>query len=334
MSGDRVDTVVSVARRDLRLSRNGEPYLWLELSDRSGSIQAVRFAPRGTEIAIPEGTVARVLGRVGTWRGDSRIRVTGLEPAPSYDRGDLLPSTIADLDELKSRLRAHVAGVGDPALRALVRAVFAAPGFAHRFAECPASGEGHHPWLGGLIEHTDSVCDHVMRFASAYPQVDGDLLLAAALVHDVGRVDELEFETGIGLTLEGRLAGHVTLGLRRFDNAAAAMRERLPSRRLAALRHAVAVHEGDGPEQAVTLEALLLAHADRTDRETTAFITAVGRAIRAEDAWTGDDNLLGRPLLASPSGVADSLRGAVSSRRTPDRHPAGGAGPAGLREAS
>jgi 3'-5' exoribonuclease len=301
MPGDTVDTVACVRGRDLRLSRTGEPYLWLELADRTGMVQAVRFGPAALETAIPEGSVARVRGQVGTWRGEPSVRVSSLEPAATYDRLDLLASTTADPDGLKDRLRADVAAVRDRGLRGLVHTVFAAPGFARRFAQCPGSADLDHAWLGGLLEHTVTVCALVRGFSAAYPQADGDLLLAAAVLHDIGRVDCLEFETGIGVTLEGRLAGHRLLGLRRLDRAVEDMEHGPSERRVAALRHAVWTHHSRPGEEPATLEALLLSQADRTDREAAACVTAVGRAIRAERAWTSQDNPLGRVLLARAS---------------------------------
>ncbi len=298
--GDRVDTVACVRSRELRLSRTGEPYLWLELSDRTGTLQAVRFDLDPAAAVLPAGTVAEVHGVVTSWRGEARLRVSALAPARCFKRSDLMPTSSRDADELKDRLRAHLAAVRDPGLRALVHRVFAADGFAVRFAECPASASGHHAWLGGLLEHTAAVAGLARATSAAYPEADRDLLLAAALLHDAGRVDELEFDTAIGIAPEGRLTGHVAAGIRRIDAAAAVSpAAELRRDRLERLRHAVLAHDPNGMVAPVTLEAILLGHADRMDVEACAFVTAAGEALRLEHEWTGGDNAFGRPLLVS-----------------------------------
>ncbi len=296
--GDKVDTTACVRSREMRLSRGGAPYLWMELGDRTGTLQAVRFDADPVAPLVPEGTVAEVRGSVTSWRGEPRIKVSALAPARSYTREDLMATSSRDIDELKVRFKRHVAGMRDHELRALVHRVFAAPGFATRFAECPGSADGHHAWLGGLLEHTVAVAGLVRTMASAYPHADTDLLLAAALLHDAGRVDELEFDTGIGVGPTGLLAGHVLLGLRRVD--AAASPSYLPAARLEALRHAIAAHGATGDVRAATLEAMLLAHADRIDAEASVFVTVAGEALRSGRSRTGADNPLGRALVPGP----------------------------------
>jgi 3'-5' exoribonuclease len=146
--------------------------------------------------------------------------------------------------------------------------------------------------------------------SAAYPEADRDLLLAAALLHDAGRVDELEFDTAIGIAPEGRLAGHIAAGVRRIDAAAGSVGAELGRDRLERLRHAVLAHDPHGMVAPVTLEAILLGHADRMDVEASAFVTAAGEALRLEREWTGGDNAFGRPLLAAHTPAAAYLAAA------------------------
>ena len=298
-SGARVDSVFAIRASEVRLARTGEPYLWMELADRTGAIEAVRFRIASQDAPVPVGSVARVRGTVSMWRGGLSVRVSALEPADSYDRGDLMPTTPQDTVALRRRLNQALASIGDRPLRALVHRVFADPGLAARFAECPASVSGHHAYLGGLLEHTVAVVDAGDRLARCYPSVDRNLLTAAALLHDIGMVDALEFDTSVELSDRGRLLGHVNLGLARLESASASAGSKPGARRFAELAHAVAAHHADlgaewGP---VTLEALLLSTADALDARVASLVAGTSRATRGGADWS-DGSTFPRPLPA------------------------------------
>jgi 3'-5' exoribonuclease len=304
-SGMRVDSVFAIRAREVRLARTGAPYLWMELADRTGSLEAVRFRIAPDDAAIPVGSVARVRGSVTTWRGARSVRVSALAPAEAVDRGDLMPTTAQDPVALGRRLNDALSSISDRALRQLVRTVFTEPGFAARFADSPASESGHHACLGGLLEHTVAVADSCDRLASGYPSADRDLLVAAALLHDVGAVDALEFDTAIAVSDRGRLSGHVELGLERLRRAATSMGAFAGTRRFAEVAHAVAAHHLDpGAESGpATLEALLLSTADLLDVRATLLVGETARAARDGAAWS-DGAAFGRPMLVPPSGPA------------------------------
>jgi len=175
---------------------------------------------------------------------------------------------------------------------------------------------GHHAYLGGLLEHTVAVVDAGDRLARCYPSVDRNLLTAAALLHDIGMVDALEFDMSIEPSDRGRLLGHVSLGLARLERAAASAVSPPGTRRFAELVHAVAAHHADpgaelGP---ATLEALLLSTADALDARVASLVEGTTRAARDGADWR-DGSTLGRPPPA------------------PRRHPAIAAAPGYLRAA-
>jgi 3'-5' exoribonuclease len=233
--------------------------------------------------------------------------VSSLVPAGAFDRGDLIPTTAQDTVALRRRLSEALASIAELPLRALVRTVFAEPGFAARFAECPATEAGHHAYLGGLLEHTVAVADSCERLARSYPSADRDLLIAAALLHDVGVVDALEFETSIERSDRGRLLGHAALGLARLERADGTASAPLGTRRYAELAHALAAHHGmpgaaGGP---ATLEALLLATADGLDASVALLVTETARAARGGAGWS-DGASFGRPMLVPAGGQATS----------------------------
>lgn len=299
--GTKVDGVFALESRDLHSARTGEPYLSLELTDASGRIPAVMFRPSGLEESLPLGSVVRARGVVTSYRGVRRVTVQSLRPEADFDPRDLLASGPRDREEMLTELRSLVRRVHDRRLRAVVRAVFGAPGFIDRFAACPGGVTRHHAYIGGLLEHTISVATICLSLAAAYPQADADLLLAAALLHDVGKTEELSFDTTFDYTEAGRLVGHVVLGERLVSRAMEGLSCPVPSDLALRLSHALLAHHGEqewgAARRPCTLEAVLLHHADNTDAQAAAFLGAVAGAAVLEQPWTGSTNDFGRALL-------------------------------------
>jgi 3'-5' exoribonuclease len=206
-----------------------------------------------------------------------------------------------------------VGGVRVRTYRGLLRAVFGDKEFFARFSECPGSQSYHHAHLSGLLEHTVSVARLARVLAGMYAQVDKDLLVTAALLHDLGKVEELGFDTGVEYTDEGRLLGHVVLGMQRVRSTAE--RVGLSREQTLGLEHAILSHHGElewgSPKRPSTIEALLLHHADNLDAKATGFSSALAGASRAEEAWTDATNLFRRPLYAPRAAEDDRPARAV-----------------------
>lgn len=307
--GDRVDATFALRAKEMRAARTGEAYLVFELADRSGRMPGIMFRPTREAQDVPSGVVVSVQGTVTEYRGVTRVSVESLRPARHYDARDIMPTGTADQRELLGRLRALVRGVADPGLGAVLRAAFGDVAFMSRFKECPASASGHHAYLGGLLEHTVEVAGLCTRLAATRPQIDRDLLVAGALLHDIGVVDAVRFETGVDSTDAGRLLGHSHLSASMVRAAVAAAGDRIPAGRGLALEHVVACHHldsaaGQAPP-ALTLEALCLVHADRFDIETAGFIEATARAGVVGETWTDSANPFGR-MLHVPSAAPDT----------------------------
>jgi 3'-5' exoribonuclease len=296
--GMAVDSLFVLRARDLRSARTGDAYLSLEFSDRTGAVPGVLFRPGPEERAMPPGVVARVRGTVTSFRGVRRISIDSLRPVAEYDRSDLVPSSARSRDELLEALGALIEGVRDTSLRAVLDAVFGDEELARVFGERPATREEHHAYAGGLLEHTVAVASLCRVLASRYDGIDGDLLVAGALLHDLGTVEALRCDTSVEETDAGRLLGHVALG----DSlvAAAAARVGVPTSRSLALRHLVTSHhaepQGGGRVGPCTLEAVALHHADRLDAHAAGFLQAVAGAAVLEEPWTEGGNSFGRPL--------------------------------------
>jgi 3'-5' exoribonuclease len=256
LAEDRVvDAVFAVkAKRKLR-TKAGAPYLALELVDPTGRIDARVWNDVDLlDGRFGEGDAVRVLGRVERFRDRLQLDVRAVEAA-DVDPASLTPSARRDVDELRGFLEFLVGELTHEGLAETVRGVLA----ASDLAAYPATPDGHHSYAGGLLEHTVGVATLSRETAQLHPRLRGELLVAAALVHDAGRTVELSRGPSFVPTEEGRLLGHVQLGLRLVEAHAAG----LTRTQLAELLHCVAAHH-DG-RAARTAEAAVLYHANQLD---------------------------------------------------------------------
>ena len=310
--GTKVDAPFSLRSKEMRAARTGDAYLALELADRTGQVSAVWFRPGREGSTVPVGTVVRVRGTVTSFRGAKRVSVESIRPAESWDPDDLLACGPRSAEELSGEFKALVAGIGDSALRQVLRAVFGDRAFFERFRSCPGAQSYHHAYRSGLLEHTVAVASLCRALSEVYTDVDADLLVTAALLHDVGKCDELVYDTAIGFTDEGRFLGHVMLGVRRIHDAVLRSNSKLAPERLMLLEHAVLSHHGElewgAPKRPSTMEALLLHHADNLDAKAAGFAALLGGASRADESWTDSANLFRRPLWAPRAAEDDRVR--------------------------
>jgi 3'-5' exoribonuclease len=228
-------------RKDRLTARNGSPYLSLELRDRTGAIPARVFREVDRVSArFDAGDAVRVRGRAARFRGDLQAElddVRRLEPA-DYEPAEFLPAAYRSVEELEGFLEHLTREVHDPALRAVVDRVLLRDPVGSGFRRAPCTRAGHHAYLGGLLEHTVSV-----ELCPLHPRLDSDLLMAAALLHDVGKVREFTYGADFGLTEEGRMLGHLAIGAEIIGAAAG----ELPAERRVALLHCVLSHHGTDP---------------------------------------------------------------------------------------
>jgi 3'-5' exoribonuclease len=257
-----VDGVFAVARKRRLTTRNGKAYLALELVDASGRIEGriwddVELLDRRFE----EGDAVRVLARVERFDGRLQLQVRTVEPSEA-DPAELAPAMRRDADELDGFLEFLAAELTHPGLAAVVGGVLDDQEIREGLRHLPAAGaDGHHGYAGGLLEHTVGVTTLCRETAQLHQRLRADLLLAAALLHDVGRVRELGRGPAFRPTPEGALLGHVQLGVRLVDERA---RELEPTLR-AELLHAIATHHDRGAAR--TAEAVVLYHANQLDAQ-------------------------------------------------------------------
>jgi 3'-5' exoribonuclease len=255
-----VEGVYAVAKKRRLRTRSGSSYLALELVDPSGRIDArvwndVDLLDR----RFDEGDAVRVLGRVEKFRDRLQLEVRSLEPEPRADPTALAPTLRRDADELDGFLEFLAGELAHPGLKATVGRILADDALRAALRSLPAAPESHHTYAGGLLEHTVGVATICRETAQLHPRLRTDLLLAAALLHDVGRTRELGPGPNFRQTGEGRLLGHVHLGLRLIEERAAALEADVR----AELLHAVATHHDSRAVR--TAEAAVLYHANQLD---------------------------------------------------------------------
>jgi 3'-5' exoribonuclease len=241
--GQRFRGVYACVRKDRLSARNGSIYLSLELRDRTGSIPARGFREVDRLAGrFERGDAIRVSGRVERFRGELVAEVEDIEAIDDaeLDPTDFLPAAYRDAEELEGFLEHLTREVHDPALREVVERVLFTEPVAADFRRAPCTRAGHHAYVGGLLEHTVAVGTLVLEVCQLHPRLDSDLLMAAALLHDVGKSREFTYGAEFGITEEGRLIGHLALGAEIVGSAAGA----LPPERRAALLHCVLSHHG------------------------------------------------------------------------------------------
>jgi 3'-5' exoribonuclease len=245
-AGQQVDAAFACTRKDRLVTRTGTPYLALELRDRTGAVAGRAF--RDADVLagrFERGDLVRVRGRVDRFRDELQIDVAAIDrvDAADADPSLFLPTAYRDLDELDGFLE-HLAGeVRHPGFRGLLDGILGDEVLRAALRRAPCTRAGHHAYLGGLLEHTVAVATLAQETCALHPRLDAELLVTAAVVHDLGKTREFTFGAEIGLSEEGRLLGHVELGLRMLDERAARVPALDDQRRLA-LAHCVLTHHG------------------------------------------------------------------------------------------
>ena len=245
-AGDVVDGVYACTRKDRLAAKSGSPYLALELRDRSGAIQARAFRDADTLAGrFERGDLVRVRGRVERFREELQVDVALIAKAreDEADPAAFLPVAYRDLDELDGFLEHLAREVHDPGYRALLDAMLANDALRTALRRAPCTRAGHHSYLGGLLEHTVAVATLAQETCLLHPRLNSDLLICAAIVHDIGRTREFTYGAEIGLTEEGRMLGHVELGLRILREEYSGVAAMDEPRRLQ-LDHCVLTHHG------------------------------------------------------------------------------------------
>lgn len=311
----RVEDAFLISKKESGMSKAGKAYLIVRAMDSTGEVECRvwdnvdRISP-----AFEKDDVALVKGFVVSYQGRLQINVTDIKrlPPEEFDMRDYLPASPRDPGEMLKELDRVVGSVKDPHIKALLESVFSDRDIREKFAAAPAAKGMHHPYLGGLLEHVLSMCglvDHVVEhYAGQGTVINRDLLMAGAIFHDIGKVEELTYSAAFDYTDEGRLIGHITMGVELMDRKASAI-EGFPRETLIHLKHMVLSHHGQyeygSPKRPKTLEAIVLSYLDDLDAK----VNAVRAVLEAEkdnpSNWTPYQRIFERFIYKRSPGIYD-----------------------------
>ena len=301
--GQAVETLFLVCEKEVRTAARGHAtWLQLELGDRSGSISAKmwdNFEPLLPTFAC--GDVVRVRGRAKLYNGRLELTLDQITPVAetAYDLADFLPHTKYDTETLYAGLLSTIASLKNPWLRQLLASVAEDPAIAPRLKRAPAAMAMHHAFIGGLLEHIVSLIGLSTAVSAHYPEIDSDLLLAGVVLHDIGKIDELRYAREIDYTTEGRLLGHIMLGVGLVRDKVKAI-PGFPPALAVVLEHLMLSHHGTyefgSPALPQTREAVALHYIDDLDSKMAA-IRATLESPCAPDGWSQRNPSLRRALL-------------------------------------
>jgi 3'-5' exoribonuclease len=309
--GDPVEEVYLAVDKQLRANRNGNLYLLLELSDRTGSMSA-RLWNAGEPLfrSFEAGDFLLIRGKVQLFQGALQMIATHLERVDPgrVELTDFLPHSDQDLNKLLEKLRLALRKLGDPHLRALAESFLMDDEFMRAFAAVPAGVRNHHAYVGGLLEHVVNLLDAAERVAPLFPGVDRDLLTVGIFLHDAGKVRELSFERGFAYTDSGQLLGHLVQGVElvnekvpRAENLTA---EPFPRELLLRIKHMIVSHHGSlefgSPKVPMTPEAIALHHLDNLDAKVHTVVRDIRDDKNRSSAWTPFSQSLQRRLYKGP----------------------------------
>jgi len=294
---ESINEVFAVTDKQLRPNRNGNLYLQIELADRGGSIGARMWNANETLYkSFEKGDYVRVEGSTQVFQGAVQMivnRITKVDPA-EVDPEDFAPQPAVAVDKLMHRLGEMLRGMADIALRNLAECYLMDESLVKKLSMAPAGTKNHHAYHGGLLEHIVSLMELVLRVAPCYPQIDRDMLLTGAFLHDLGKVDELSYDRGLAYSDEGQLIGHLVIAVEMLDRkiveAEELSGEKMPAETVLRLKHLILSHHGEygfgSPKLPMTLEAIALYCLDNLDAKINSFHQLIQEDPNTDSAWT------------------------------------------------
>ena len=301
-----------VAIKQVKPRKTGEPYLALTLADRSGQIEAKMWDNVSDCIdGFEQDHFIKVKGLINKYNHRFQLTIHKLRrlQESEIDFSDYLPKTTKDIDELWRTLGEYVAGFQDPHLKALVQSFMSDAEIATAYRSAPAAKTLHHAYIGGLLDHVVSLfrsCDLVCR---NYPQINRDLLMTGAFLHDIGKIHELTYNRTFSYTTRGQLLGHMIIELEMVKEKLALIPD-FPDPLKILIEHLIISHHGEyefgSPKLPMFPEALVLHYLDDLDSKMESMRAHFEREAGLESAWTSYNGSLGRPLLNTAKFLAQT----------------------------
>lgn len=298
-----ITTSFLVHSKEIRQKKSGEFYLSLLLGDRTGELDAKMWDNVADVIDdFDRDDFVKVKGLIQIFHNRPQLTIHKVRRMDDseIEFGDYFPSSKRDPEEMWSELRGLVNRLGNVHLKALLNAMLDDPDIAERYRRAPAAKSIHHAYLGGLIEHVLSLCTLARMSASHYPFVDYDLLLAGVVLHDIGKIYELNYQRGFSYSTNGQLLGHIHIGLRMVADKLRGLPD-FPEQLRSLLEHMILSHHGQlefgSPKQPLFPEALLLHYLDDMDSKMECMRGLIENDRQVEGCFTTFQNSLERPVL-------------------------------------
>jgi len=298
-AGDFVDDIFVLLKKTVAQKRDGNNFLNVTVSDKTGNIKGVIW-DNVDEISADtaSGNFVQVQGSVSEYKGTLQLVVKNMTtiPADSINPSDFLPATRRDIDKMFLRLLKITATMEAGHLKKLFETFFNDMDFVRKFKNAPAAKKMHHAYIGGLLEHTLSMALLADRIAGHYSGVDRDLLIAGTILHDIGKIREFNYKYSIDYSDEGRLLSHIVIGIMMLDEKLEEV-EDFPQDQAVLLRHMIVSHHGTrefgSPEPPKTIEAVLLNYIDEIDAKVNGIRDFMAKE-NPNESWTSYHRLLGR----------------------------------------
>jgi 3'-5' exoribonuclease len=304
---EQINQVFLASDKQLRPNRNGNLYLQLHLSDRSGAIAARLWnASENDYRAFENGDYVKVEGNTQLFQGNMQLIASAIRRARAdeVDEVDFRVLRSDEIDHMATRLAEMLRTIKSPEVRNLAECFLMDTDFMGKFTTAPAGMKNHHAYQGGLLEHVVSLMELVLVVAPRYPRLDQDKLLVGAFLHDAAKVDELSYDRDIAYTDDGQLLGHMVLAMTMIDEkvreAERLSGEPFPKPLVTEIKHMVISHHGEyeygSPKLPMTLEAVALHHLDNLDAKLASFTQLMIDCPNVESNWTQYHTNLGRKL--------------------------------------
>src|ERR1700716_211639 len=292
-----------VVSKQIKPKKSGEPYLALTLGDRSGHLEA-KMWDNVEEVldAFEQDDFLKIKGLVNKYKNRFQLTIHKLrklgESEIEFD--DYLPKTTKNINELWQTLSNLVASFQNPHLKSLLQAFMADPDIAAAYRNAPAAKTLHHAYIGGLLDHVVSLARSCDLMCKNYPQINRDLLLSGAFLHDIGKIHELTYNRSFSYSTRGQLLGHMVIELEMLHQKIAGI-PGFPDPLKTMLEHLIISHHGQyefgSPKLPMFPEALMLHYLDDLDSKMEAMRAHFEREGDLESPWTSYNPSLGRPLL-------------------------------------
>lgn len=300
--GESIDSVYLVREKSFDITKNGNPYISLELYDRTGMVDCRKWdALKSLFDSFAVDDFVKIRGKVEFYRNYPQLKLDSIEKVEdkSVDLSLYVPVSDKNIDEMFKEFLSEMGLIKNPHLKALIHGIFSDKARQEKFKTAPAASDFHHPYLGGLLEHTLACVKLSKMIALKYEDINIDLLLCGTALHDIGKIDELSYRRSFYYTDKGRLLGHIVLGVNIVSAAADTIQD-FPEELKNLVLHIILSHHGEhewgSPKRPMCFEAVILHHVDNLDAKINGFRHFVKTYNDPDSSWTKHSKMFGEFL--------------------------------------